>query len=571
MQLMRVNMKSLSIQMEEIPEKYEKLGGRGLTSTIIDDEVDPKSDPLGDGNKLIFSTGLLTATPCPNSGRLSIGAKSPLTGGIKESNCGGRFSYEMAIKGIQAIIIENQPSSSDLYILYLSEPETKLIKRNDWKLLKNYELNEKIKQEYGKNTCHVSIGVAGEFKLKASSIASTDLEGYPDRFAGRGGLGAVMGSKGLKAIIIKRDTKKSKVFMKDLNKFKEISYPYASYLIESRKIFSKFGTPMIISTANEVGGMPTKNYSMGSFDKVENIKAEKLHEIIVERKGKYGLPCSPGCVIKCSNVYKDKNGNRLTKAEYETIVMNGPNLMIDNYDDIVEINRLENDLGLDTIETGAALGVAMEGGMLSWGDAENAKKILNEIPKKGKDGLLIASGAVAVGKQLEVIRIPASKGQAFPAYDPRIFRGLSITYMTSSMGADHTSGAAIPGRRGIYEDKDYGTLDDNIGKVDLSRELQWVIAFIDSTGCCYFIYSGQILDFYAKLLNAKNGWNVTENELLEIGKKITETERQFNLEAGIKPVSRLPEFFYEEKLPPTNKVYDLLHDEVEKIWDKEEK
>ncbi|NHI93930.1 MAG: aldehyde ferredoxin oxidoreductase [Candidatus Lokiarchaeota archaeon] len=567
MQLMRVNMEDLTIKIEEIPPKYEKLGGRGLTSTIIFEEVDPKCDPLGKENKLIFSTGLLTATPCPNSGRLSIGAKSPLTGGIKESNCGGRFSYEMAIKGIQAIILENQPLSSDLYVLYISELENKILKQNDLKSLKNYELNEKIKKEFGKNTCHVSIGVAGELKLKASSIASTDLEGYPDRFAGRGGLGAVMGSKGLKAIIIKRDTKKSRVVINDLNKFKEISYPYASHLMETRKIFSKFGTPLIISTANDVGGMPTKNFSIGSFEKVNNIRAEKLHDIIIKRKGKYGLPCSPGCVIKCSNVYKDKKGNRLTKVEYETIVMNGPNLMIDNYDDIVELNWLENDLGLDTIETGAALGVAMEGGLLQWGDAEAAKKILNEIPSKAKNGLLIGNGAVAVGKQLEVVRIPASKGQAFPAYDPRIFKGLSITYMTSSMGADHTSGAAIPGRGGIYKNKDYGTLEDNVGKVDLSRELQWLIAFIDSTGCCYFIYSGEILNFYSKLLNIKNGWNITWEDLLEIGKKITRIEREFNLKAGIEPINKLPEFFYREKLPPTRRFYDLNHSEIEKIWD----
>ncbi|MHA1894300.1 MAG: aldehyde ferredoxin oxidoreductase C-terminal domain-containing protein [Candidatus Helarchaeota archaeon] len=566
MQLIRVNMSDLSIESKEVPVEYEKLGGRGLISLILNNEVDPKCDPLKDQNKLIFATGLLTATPCPNSGRLSIGAKSPLTGGIKESNCGGRFSYEMAIKGIHAIVIENKSANSNLYALYISKDEMKLIERNDWKGIGNYDLNEKIKKEFGKNTCHVSIGPAGELQLKAASIATTDLEGYPDRFAGRGGLGAVMGSKSLKAIIIKRDTTKSKVVMKDLKKFKEISYPYAKHLIETRKAFSKYGTPMIIATANDVGGMPTKNFRMGQFDKVENILAEKLHEIIVERKGKYGLPCSPGCVIKCSNVYKGKDGKRLSKIEYETIVLNGSNLLIDNYDDIAEINWLENDIGIDSIEIGGAFGVAMEGGLLQFGDAEGVKKILREIYSKGRNGLLIANGSVEVGKKLEVIRVPACKGQGFPAYDPRIFRGLSVTYMTSSMGADHTSGAAIPGRRGIYDDKDYGTLEDNVGKVDLSRELQWVIAYIDSTGCCYFIYSSKILDFYAKLLNAKNGWDYTENDLLNLGKKITKMERDFNKKAGIEPVTRLPEFFYNEPLPPTNKVYDLPHEKVQEIW-----
>ena len=324
---------------------------------------------------------------------------------------------------------------------------------------------------------------------------------------------------------------------------------------------------MIIATANEVGGMPTKNFSMGSFDKVENILAEKLHDIITERNGKFGLPCSPNCAIRCSNVYYDKNGNRVTKMEYETIILNGSNLTIDNYDDIARLNYLENDLGLDTIETGGALGVAMEGGLIEWGDTEGAIKILKEIYTQGENGLLIGNGVVATGKKLNVKRIPQSKGQGFPAYDPRIFKGLSITYMTSSMGGDHTSGACIPGRRGIYKDKDYGNLEDNVGKIDLSRELQWVTAAIDSMGCCYFIHSNTILDFLAKLLNAKNGWNLTEKDLLEFGQNITKLEREYNLKAGINPINKLPGFMYTEKLPPKNVVYDLPHEDVEKIWD----
>jgi len=567
MQLMRVNLNDLSIKLEEVPQKYEKLGGRGLTAAIISDEVDPKCDPLGEKNKLIFAAGLLTATPAPNSGRLSVGTKSPLTGGIKESNCGGRFAHEIAIKGIQAIILEGKSTSLDLYVLYIDKDGNKLIKKNEWKLLGNYELSDKIKEEFGKDTCHVSIGPAGELKLKGASIASTDLEGYPERFAGRGGTGAVMGSKNLKAIIIKRDTKESKVIMKDLDTFKGISQPYSDYLTESRALFSKLGTPMIIATANEVGGMPTKNFSIGSFDKIKNLLAENLHDIITSRKGKVGLPCCPKCAIRCSNVYVDKDGKRITKLEYETIVLNGPNLLIGEYDDIARLNWLENDLGLDTIETGGALGVAMEGGLLKFGDADAAIKILKEIYTQGEKGLLIGNGVVSTGEKLNVKRVPASKGQCFPAYDPRIFKGLSITYMTSSMGGDHTSGAAIPGRRGIYDDKDYGTLENNVGKIDLSRELQWVIATIDSMGCCYFIYSNNILDFFAKLLNVKNGWDLTAEYLLELGKKIIKIERDFNLKAGIPAVNKLPDFFYKEKLPPMNVVYDLPHKDVEKIWD----
>ncbi len=567
MQLMRVNMTDLSIKIEDVPTKYEKLGGRALTSSLISDEVNPKCNPLGYENKIIFAAGLLTATPTPNSGRLSIGGKSPLTGGIKESNCGGRFSHEMAIKGIQAIVLEGKNSSPDLFVLYITKDGQECIKKNDWKLIGNYELNEKIKKEFGRDTCHVSIGPAGELQVKGASIASTALEGYPDRFAGRGGMGAVMGSKSIKAIIIKRDTKESKVVMKDLEAFKSVSQPYFDYLRESRTLFSKLGTPMIIATANQVGGLPTKNFSRGSFDKIENLLAENLHDIIISRDGKTGLPCCPNCAIRCSNVYNDENGKRLTKIEYETIVLNGSNLLIDNYDDIAMINWLENDLGLDTIETGGALAVAMEGGLLQFGDTAAIIKILKEIYIKGEYGLLIGNGAVFVGENLKVKRVPASKGQGFPAYDPRIFKGLAVTYMTSSMGGDHTSGAAIPGRGGIYKDKDYGNLGDNIGKIDLSRELQWVTATIDSMGCCYFIYSNTILDYFAKLLNIKNGWNVTEDELLELGKKITKTERDFNIKAGIPPVNKLPSFFYIEKLPPNNVVFDLPHDEVEKIWE----
>jgi aldehyde:ferredoxin oxidoreductase len=469
MKLVRINLKIKSINFEDIPttSKYFLRGGRGLTSGIIADEVDPRCDPLGSKNKLIIANGILAGSPFPNSGRTSVGAKSPLTLGIKEANVGGRPAFLLARHGIRGIILEDQ--SEDLKIITIDQNGTiDIISGNAYKGLGNYKLHAKLKEKHGKNVGIYSIGPAGEYLMKAATVAANDLEGYPSRHAARGGLGAVMGSKGIKAVVIV-PPKGTKVKMYDLNAFRTVSKPFALSLAESRKTFSTFGTPLMMRAMSEYGGIPTKNFRMGSFEHIQDISGEKLHEMVISRGGKKRLACCPTCVIKCSNLVLDENGEHLTSSlEYETMALNGSNLMIDNLDSLAKIDHYCDDVGIDTIEYGGTVGVAMDCGMVEWGDADKTIKLLDrEIRNNTEKGKLYGNGVRNIGLQLDAKRIPEVKGQGISAYDPRVFKGMGVTFATSPMGADHTSGAAIAGRV-PRQNKNYGDLKNNAGKLELS-------------------------------------------------------------------------------------------------------
>ena len=553
MQIVRINVKSGKIAYEEITNdsKYYLLGARGLTSQIVHDEVPPKCDPLGPENKLIVANGILTGSPFPNSARTSVGGKSPLTNGIKEANVGGRPSYMLAKHGIRALVFEG--ASSELEILLINENGIELLPGNEYKGLGNYELHRKLRGKYGENIGVYSIGPAGEHKMLSATVAANDLEGYPSRHAARGGLGSVMGAKGIKAIII-IPTKESKVKMHDLKKFRETSTPFTKQLAETKKVFSTFGTPLMMRAMSERQGIPTKNFRMGSFDRISEISGEKLHELVMARGGKKSLACSPYCVIKCSNLIVDEEGNHITSSlEYETMALNGSNLMIDNLDSLAKIDHLCDDLGIDTIEFGGAAGVAMDCGKIPWGDANSVFNILDkEIRENTEIGKLYGNGVKKIGKKLNAQRIPEIKGQGISAYDPRVFKGMGVTYATSPMGADHTSGAAIAGRV-ASQIKDYGELTKNEGKLDLSFELQVYTTVLDSMGCCYFIGpSYENMEIITAAINAMYNLDLTREDVINIGKKILKTELTFNEKAGItKDKNDIPEFF---KLEPSETI-----------------
>ena len=573
MNIIRINMSTLKGEIESLSEKYVRFGGRVLSSNILYDEVNPDCDPLGIENKLILANGLLAGTGFPNSSRLSIGAKSPLTGGIKESNTGGLAAHRMIQHGLRAIIIEEKPNPDDLFIIIIEEDnKIDIISMNELKYKGIYETVKILKKKFGEKITTLSIGPAGEMKLKAAAIAVSNLDFYPERFAGRGGLGAVMGSKQIKSIIIKHPDNPYKVEFKDSDEFKSIIHPFIQQLINTKGGMAKYGTSGMIEFANSIGGLPTFNYKQGSFDGADNINHYKLHELILARNGKYGIPCSPFCVIKCSNLFKDKNGKRMTKLEYETIAMNGSNLGISDLDSIAKINYLCNDLGLDTIEMGGSFGVAMEGGVLDFGDAEKVIEILKELfqnSNKDKElwSRIITNGCVETGKKLNVKRIPAVKGQGLPAYDPRIFKGLGVTFSTSPMGADHTAGPAIAGRGGIDKNKDYGALSSSKHKLELSYDLQLMSLLCDCMGCCFFIGPEiDTMEIFVKALNALNGWNLKVNDIFDIAKETIKKEIKFNEKAGIIGQDKLPDFFYKEKSIPTENIFDIKKDKTEKLW-----
>ena len=570
MKIVRINVKTLKINYEEIPSnsKYYLLGARGLTSQIVLDEVPPKCNPFGPENKLILANGLLTGSRFPNSARSSIGSKSPLTNGIKEANVGGRPSLMLAKYGIRALVFEDV--SSELRILLINESGIELQPGNEYKGLGNYKLHEKLREKYGENIGIYSIGPAGEHKMKSASIAANDMEGYPSRQAARGGLGAIMGAKGIKAVIIV-PAKESKVKMHDLKKFRETSTPFAKELADTKKVFSTFGTPLMMRPMSERQGIPTKNFRMGSFDRISEISGEKLHELVIARGGKKNLSCSPYCVIRCSNLVVDENGDHITSSfEYETMALNGANLMIDDLDSLARIDHLCDDVGVDTIEFGGTMGVAMDCNKISWGDANSVYNILDkEIRNNTEIGRLYGNGVKNIGEKLGAKRIPVVKGQGISAYDPRVFKGMGVTYATSPQGADHTSGAAIAGRV-ASQIKDYGELTENKGKLDLSYELQIYTAVLDSMGCCYFIGpSYENMEIIASAINAMYNLSLTREDIINIGKKILKTEIEFNEKAGISAdMNDVPEFLRTEPSDPSSLKFTFTKEELRDFWKK---
>jgi len=569
MKLIHINVKDKTINSEEIQRDsdYFLLGARGITSQIVFDEVNPTSDPLGKENKLIIASGLLTGTPFPNSARTSIGAKSPLTGGIKEANVGGRSSYLLARHGIRALVLED--ISDEMQIIIVDGDDIKLETAEEYRGLGNYELQEKLLKRYGEKAGIYSIGPAGEHMMKAASIASTDMEGYPSRHAARGGLGAVMGSKGIKAVVV-TPPKGSKVNIQDIDKFKEFSVPFTKELAKTKETFSIYGTPLLVIPMNEYGALPTKDFKKGSFEQAEKISGEKVHEIVESRGGKKRLPCSPMCAIRCSNMYLDENGEHLTSSfEYETIALNGSNLTIEELDDLAKLDHLCDDTGIDTIEFGGTMGVAMESGEIQWGNAEQVFEIIEEIRKGTEKGNLYGNGVRHLAQNLGTDRVPEIKGQGIPGYDPRVFKGMSITFATSPMGADHTAGAAVAGRK-ARQDKEYGGLKENDHKLELSYELQVYTTVLDSLGCCYFIGpSYENMELIANVLNAMHGLDLTREDVINIGKHILRTELQFNNKAGItQETNDVPEFFKKEPSEPTGLKFTFDEKNLREFWDR---
>jgi aldehyde:ferredoxin oxidoreductase len=553
--------------------EYAGLGGRALTSAIVSKEVPATCHPLGGENKLVIAPGLLSGSMSAMSGRISVGAKSPLTGGIKESNSGGQPSQVLARLGYTAIVIEGKPKGDDLYKVFINKDGVKIATDNSLKMLGNYDVVEKMKKEFGEKIACISIGPAGEMKLAASSVAFTDMELRPTRHAGRGGMGAVMGSKGVKVIVLD-DTGMNMRQPKDQDKFKEANKKWVAGLQShgvTGQALPAYGTNVLTNIINEAGGYPTYNFKEGRFAGAAKISGEVEAEIETKRGGVATHGCHRGCVIRCSGIYNDKDGHYLTKQpEYETVWAHGGNCGIDDLDTIAMLDFLDDNYGLDTIEMGATIGVVMDGGLLKFGDGEGAINLIKEVGKGTPLGRIIGSGAAVAGKVFGVERVPVVKGQSMPAYDPRAVHGIGVTYATSPMGADHTSGYAVATNiLGVG-----GKVDPlkPEGQVDLSRALQIATAFIDSTGMCVFtafalMDQPETAQALIDLINAFFGWNWTADDSVEFGKKVLTMERDFNTRAGFtKEQDRLPPFMKMEPLAPHNLTFQVTDEELDQVF-----
>ncbi len=573
--ILRINMGAEGAPgFQEMPiGEFAGLGGRALTSTIVAREVPPQCHPLSAENKLVIAPGLLSGTVAAMSGRLSIGCKSPLTGGIKEANSGGQPAQVLGRLGYAAIVLEGKPKGDDLYKIVINKDGVSITVDNSLKMLGNYATVEKLHKEFGEKVACITIGQAGEMKLSASSIACTDPEGRPSRHAGRGGVGAVMGSKYVKAIVLD-DTGLSARQPKDPDKFREANKIFVDGLRRhgvTGEALPAYGTNVLTNILNEAGGYPTYNFREGRFAGASKISGETMAAVETERGGVPTHGCHRGCVIRCSGIYNDKDGHYLSKQpEYETVWAHGGHCGIDDMDKIAMMDFIDDDTGLDTIDMGVAIGVAMDAGLIKFGDADGAIGLLKEVGKGTPLGRIMGSGAAMVGKVFGVERVPVVKNQAIPAYDPRAVKGLGVTYATSPMGADHTAGYATA--TNILKVGGYVDPLKAEGQVDLSRNLQIATAAIDSTGMCVFI-AFALLDipetFQALLdmLNACYGINLTADSVADLGKSVLNLERDFNIRAGFtREQDRLPLFFKNEPVPPHNVTFDITDEELDQVF-----
>jgi aldehyde:ferredoxin oxidoreductase len=575
--ILRINMSELTAAYEPVPEKWAKWAGRGLTSAIVCDEVNPTCHPLGPNNKLVIAPGWVSGTPAaPSSGRTSFGGKSPLTGTIKEANAGGLSSQKIAKLGLAAIILEGTPKDGGWHILVINKDGVQFEAADDLMGKGMYEVDEICWEKYPKEPAVIGIGQAGEMKLSNAGISVNDPENKPGRYAGRGGLGAVMGARGVKAIIVD-DTDGPGVEIANMELFKEGRKKLTAAILKhdlTKKDggLNAYGTNVLMNIINEAGGLPTRNFSAGQFEGAAKISGEMVAEMVEKRgAGMTGHGCHPGCIIQCSNIYPDADGTELVSCvEYETAWAIGANCGIDDLDYVAKMTRECNDIGLDTIEAGNTVAIAMEGGLLEFGDKEGALKSYDEIRKGTPLGRILGQGVEATAKAFGVHRVPTVKGQSMPAYEPRAIKGIGFTYATTTMGADHTAGYTIaPEIAGVG-----GKVDPLIdeGKAGLSLTFQAATAFIDSTGYCLFI-AFPILDIpegwagMAESVGGVMGMAITGDDVVPMGKEILKMERLFNEGAGFTAQDdRLPEFMRYEKLPPHNVVWDTGDEELDQVY-----
>jgi aldehyde:ferredoxin oxidoreductase len=574
--ILRINVGTPGAPGTEVEElgRYRTLGGRGMTSTVIWEEVEPGCDRLGPENKLVIAPGIMSGSMGTTSGRMSIGFKSPLTGGIKESNVGGQGSQYLAKLGYAAVVIEGERLDDTLYQVVINNSGVTITPCNEYRMLGNYDLVDRIKESFGDKVAVISIGQAGEQFLANSTISVTDTDFRPTRHAGRGGGGAVMGSKGIKAIIIDaagapmRQPADAEAF-KNANRKLMDTVRSSSYTGQG---LPSFGTAMVGELTNEMGAFPALGSRKGNWENIEKISGSSLSALENERGGEGAAThgCHKGCMVRCSGTFRDKESKFVTKQpEYETLWAHGGYCGIDDLDAIAQLDRMDDDFGLDTIEMGCTIGMLIEAGELETGDVEGALAAVAEIGKGTERGKLLGSGTARVAEHYGVKRAPVVKGQAMAAYDPRALKGMGVTYATSPMGADHTAGNTLANH-----------LHKAIPHVDaLAKDNQWLASAIaqisaaafDSTGFCLFMAFASLdkpetVKYILDTMSAFTGVNWNENNFGALGMRVLRMELDFNRRAGLtEKDDKLPEWMLEEPLPPHNHVFDVPEEDLRRV------
>ncbi|MCL4466142.1 MAG: aldehyde ferredoxin oxidoreductase [Chloroflexi bacterium] len=563
--VLRVDMSALTVREETLPTDLRALGGRGLCDKVLLAELDPLCDPLGPHNELVFATGIFAGlVSVSSSGRISVGTKSPLTGGIKESNGGGTLGHKLGRLGYRMVVVEGQAPTDQHFVLKIDKSGGSLLPATGLWGARCFVSAETLRGEHGPKVSIATIGPAGERGYLLSGIGVTDMEGGPNRYCARGGVGAVMGKRGLKAVVVD-DAGGAEPAVADREGFKAAAKRLNQALMAhpiTGDTYPRLGTPGLVSFVNQIGAFPTHNFSRGSFEAADEISGEKLYDTIVERggQGRTTHSCMPGCVIRSSNVFANKLGRAYcSPIEFETLGLCGSNIGLGTLDAVAEVNRWCNDFGVDTIELGATLGVAMDAGIAKFGDLEDVRHLLREMERDTMLGRILGSGTVGAARVLGVSRVPTVLGQAVSAYDPRVVKGNGVTYMTSPQGADHTAGNTI-------RIKTEHT--DPLGKVALSHGAQISAAAIDTVGLCLFAGApvGANQDLIRDLVATVYGEEVPADYWTCLGTQVLSDEWAFNDRAGVPPIrGRMPELYLKEALPPTGSVFDVPLEEIEEV------
>ena len=546
---LHINLNDHTIRTEEWKgEQLARAGRYYIAKTLVERGI-AKIDPLSPENPLIFSAGPFAGTNFSNANRISVGCKSPLTGGVKESNAGGTLAFALGQLEIAGFTLDG--ASDEWVVIRIPKDGPVTFEPADDLLgMGVYATTKKLHERYGEK---VSLGICspvGEWGGLISGIAFTDPEGRPVRISARGGVGAVMGSKRIKAIVA--DQVKMPTFHDRKSLMGKIR-SYTALLKEDAAIqnLSLRGTAMVADITNVTGGLPVRNFSAGRLvepgQETLKLGGDFIREQNLARGGETTHACMPGCMIQCSNVYADKDGKEIVSPmEYETIGLLGTNCGLTEPDDLAYLNATANDLAIDAIEAGALIAILMDIGQAEFGDTAFMARVLDDIRQGNERGRLMAQGTARVGAHFNAKRVPVIKGQAISAYDPRVVEVTCVSMMTTAQGADHTTGnlPAYTGR------------DDPVEKlVEMSLDVQVNCAAGDSIGLCVFGRSVTNINqpLIIGALNDALGTELSGDFLRRLGRETLELEEIFNKEAGFTAADdERPAFFYEEALPPTN-------------------
>ena len=540
--------------------------GRYLIAKTLLESGAATVDPLSPENPLIFSAGPFAGTTFSNANRTSVGCKSPLTGGIKEANGGGTFSYGLGQLHIAGFTLYG--TAEDWVVIHIRKDGSISFDPAGPYLGKgNFEAAELLHQRYGTKVSLALCGPVGEYEGLLAGIAFSDNENRPSRLAARGGVGAVLGSKKVKAIVVDLhkipDLHDRKKVMGDIREYSKLLRDN-SVIMDT---YNQLGTMSMADFTNYIGALPVNNFTSGQQVDADSstfkMGGDYIRELNLSRDGVHTHACMPGCVIQCSNVYVDAAGQEIVSpVEYETLGLLGTNCGITEPDDLAALNFIANDLGVDTIETGAMLAVLMDAGLAEFGDVNFMGEALKEIRLGTENGRLWAQGTARVGEHYHINRVPTVKKQAISAYDPRVIEVTGVTMMVTAQGADHTAGN-LPKIKS--RDKEIDEI------MDASLEVQVEAAVNDSLGLCIFgrFVSTPNVEFIVNAINNAHGTNVEPSFLEEMGRETLRMELEFNRAAGFTiEDDELPEFFYTEPLYPSNQVARFHSEDVKDIYDR---